>query len=259
MSIDGRDVQCSSCDTAWFQPHPDAENSDEDTLENEIGPQKAFAPQPPKSSALFEPAAAPKPSGLKDGPVRKPLDPSVAEVLREEAENERRARRGQQSDPLESQPDLGLDDLIAKVLSSDTTGGDEKSKGEPPTSEALAASSIVDGSQESRRDRLPNIDEINSTLRSNKSRSPDTDPGQTAQIEKHEARSSRLGFSLVVALFAALALVYVFSSPLAKAVPEMEPTLTTYTAIVESWRGWLDQKAANLVTWLEEAAASSTP
>lgn len=259
MPIDGRDVQCSNCDQAWFQYHPDADPPDGDGPLGKLGLQTGFPPHPAKSSATYEPEAAPKPTVSKDGPMRKTLDPEVADVLREEAEIETRARRAQQSDPLESQPDLGLEDLDTKDRSKETTEDDASPKAEAPISDALAAPAVAEGILESRRNRLPDIEEINSTLRSNSSRSPETDPGQTAQIEQHEARSSRLGFSLVVALFAVLVLAYVFAGPLAETFPPLEPMLTTYVGIVEPWRIWLDEKAASLVLWLEAAAASSTP
>ena len=109
----------------------------------------------------------------------------------------------------------------------------------------------------SRRELLPDIEEINSTLRSNSDRSAVADPGQTAQIEEQEKRRSRLGFSLTVALVAVLTLAYVFAPQIAETVPQSAPLLDSYVAAVDSWRTWLDGQMTALLTWLDDVASSS--
>jgi hypothetical protein len=109
----------------------------------------------------------------------------------------------------------------------------------------------------SRRDLLPDIEEINSTLRSNSDRSPTSDPGQTAQIEMQEKRSSRLGFSLTVALFAVLVLIYVFAQQISGAVPQLAGAVDGYVSLIDGWRGWLDGHLQSMLSWLDQAAVSS--
>jgi hypothetical protein len=104
---------------------------------------------------------------------------------------------------------------------------------------------------------LPDIEEINSTLRSNSDRSPATDPGQTAQIEVQEQRSSRRGFIFAVALVSVLAVTYSFAPQFAEAVPQLEGPLNTYVAMIDTWRAWLDEHVTEMLSWLDEAAASS--
>lgn len=269
MPMDGRDVQCSNCGDTWFQHHPDAPQgetgdlnasagpADEDTAPSGTGEKGETKPNPvPPPIAGFEPAPAPKPPADGSGPKRRQLDPDVADVLRTEAELEKQARRKQGSEILESQPDLGLQDAEPSKRTeqkSTVLSKQPDDQGAEDTATALTD----DGILTPRRDRLPDIEQINSTLRSNSSRSPDGDAGQTGQIEAQEARSSRTGFSLVLLLVALLVLVYVFAEPLAEAVPQLQPTLQSYVAIVDSWRLWLNQKIDGALTWLDAAAIAS--
>lgn len=272
MPLEGRDVQCSNCSETWFQHHPDAPESetgghkapedeaDEDTVPSGIEKQAEAPSNPdpvPPPIKGFEPAPAPKPPADGSGPKRKQLDPNVADVLREEAELEKQARRKQGPETLESQPDLGLQDGEASKRGEDK-GEVQSKQPEEQGGGDTAAALTDDGILTPRRDRLPDIEQINSTLRSNSSRSPDGDAGQTGQIEAQEARSSRTGFSLILLLVAVLVLVYVFAAPLAEAVPQLEPTLQSYVAIVDSWRLWLNQQIDGALAWLDAAAVSSS-
>ena len=117
----GRDVQCSNCGDTWFQYHP--EHMPEVAAEPDV--HAAPAPPPPPEPEpetedsgddafededdeddYYEDEDAESP--LERTPLRRrPLPSEVKTILREEAELEGRARTG---DPLESQPDLGLED-----------------------------------------------------------------------------------------------------------------------------------------------------
>ena len=273
MPPEGRDVQCSNCGQTWFQVHPD-HPLDEDDPEPE-GKQEApgkakkekvgvkhdaETPKPQEAKPSFDPAPAPKaPAGDKPA-TRKALDPNVAEVLREEAELEARARRNAMSDRLESQPDLGLDEIDGDMSthSREARTRMARMRGEDPTPEEVEPATVREVLPASRRDLLPDIEEINSTLRSNSDRSPLTDPGQTAQIEVREARSSRRGFTLMVLLTALLVLAYVFAPKIAQALPWVDPWLSAYVGIVDSWRMWLDTQVEGLLAWLDAAAVSSS-
>ena len=100
---EGRDVQCSACGKTWFQPAagaPEHEDFDPARQSARPGPEDASAAAPePAPSTPPQPAA----------PQRQ-LDPEVASVLREEAERESRVREAERG-AVESQPDLGLDDM----------------------------------------------------------------------------------------------------------------------------------------------------
>lgn len=267
MPTNGRDVQCSNCNHTWFQEHPDhvAEKATEDPASNDARAPEPEAPdrqdiEEPDQAAQPEPARPPKDDTL--APKRRTLDPSVADVLKAEAERESVARR-KENETIESQPDLGLDDgdfdtersiraaraSIPQMWSNAAT--EEKSE-----EEDLLPDAIITAAVKSRRDLLPNIDEINSTLRSNEDRAPTGDPGQTGQVETIEKRSSRRGFTLTVALFAILALAYVFAPQIAEGIPQAESGITAYVAIVDDWRVWLDAQSATALSWLDNAVSA---
>ncbi|WP_300036071.1 zinc-ribbon domain-containing protein [uncultured Roseobacter sp.] len=277
MPPEGRDVQCSNCGQTWFQDHPDAlaeaeaaelaapQDDEEDVA---TAPDRLSQEDAPQLAAALpdEPASEPEDTAPRTPPepVQRRVDPAVASVLREEAELEARARRNELPDALETQPDLGLpeagtgDDAARR---SDAAGMQEDASGKTDaqardaTQGTAAAAAAIAGS---RRDLLPDIEEINSTLRSNSDRGPGGDPGQTAQAEVLEKRSSRRGFVLVVALVAVLALVYVYAPQIAEALPQLENALQTYVAVIDDCRVWLDARVAAILSWLDDVAVSSS-
>jgi len=192
-------------------------------------------------------------------PDRKELDPAVADILREEAEAEQAARGTRASDPLESQPDLGLDASDSADAAADRTLQARQRmarlRGEPePMSEADVNAAAVS----SRRDLLPDIDEINSTLRT------ETDRGTTsahadidAPSTRKRKRSFRSGFLLMLILFVIAALVYIYAPQIAQAVPQVDPYLSAYVGWVDQMRSWLDGQVQNLLRWLDTVASQS--
>lgn len=297
MPPEGRDVQCSNCGQTWFQDHPDTmaarQDAPDDTVhedeeviraepesfDGELGPEldeeisrdnedpvadvPTLEPDPtPDSEPDLAPEDEPELEPESTAPPRRSLDPAVTDVLREEAELEAQARRNE-GGSMESQPDLGLDDAIddsaAAKRAQEAKDRMARIRGE---TSALASSTDTGNSDStpmsSRRTLLPDIEEINSTLRSNNDRSPNSDPGQTAQIEVQEKRSSRRGFVLTIALVAVLSLIYVYAPQLAEAVPQAENALTTYVTMVDGWRVWLDEQVSAMLSWLDEAAVSSS-
>lgn len=265
MPPEGRDVQCSSCGQTWFQDHPDtiarreaeqaaAPHDDEEVVKVEAGTEPPANPEPDADLDVptFEPEREPEPEA-----DRRRLDPDVTDVLREEAERETLARK-EEAAAFESQPDLGLPDT-GKDNEKQAREAQERMarlRGETPQPAKDGGEEVSVGLG-SRRDLLPDIEEINSTLRSNSSRSPDADPGQTAQIEVQEKRSSRRGFILTVALVAVMALVYSYAPQIAQTVPSAEPALAGYVAMIDGWRIWMDDQISSLLTWLDAAAVSS--
>ncbi|MEM9308252.1 MAG: zinc-ribbon domain-containing protein [Pseudomonadota bacterium] len=294
MPPEGRDVQCSSCGQTWFQEHPDAEGAfakdelsaleDEEVVATAPPPPKPSAPVLEKTELNTEPdqtadepeahdekqelvveasAQSDTDSGIAkdhdvpDTAAPRALDPAVADVLRAEAELESEARKKELAS-FESQPELGLIDASgdAERRARQSREIMARMRGETATAEDTAEpDTTVTGS---RRDLLPDIEEINSTLRSNSDRSATADPGQTAQIEVQEKRSSRRGFTIAVALVAVLALVYVFADAIAQNVPQAQDGLTAYVAMIDTWRAWVDTQVSSLLNWLDQAALSSS-
>ena len=274
VPVEGRDVQCSNCGQTWFQHH--ADHQPEPAVQDVEPPQPAPEPDPAPEP---EPAPRQENKGLDDlddlegleealeapQPQRKELDPAVADILREEAEAEQAARANRASDPLESQPDLGLEGAEPDLGADDQNGEDRtmqarrrmaRLRGEPePMSEADVNAAAVS----SRRDLLPDIDEINSTLRTKNDRGAASDqPEIDAPTTKRRRRGFRTGFLLILILIAILVALYIYAPQIAQAVPQVDPYLSSYVAWVDQMRGWLDGQVQSLLRWLDTMAQSSS-
>lgn len=256
----GRDVQCSNCGQTWFQHHPDhmpPEPEEETALTVEApAPDEEVSPPPPP----------PLPEKDKQ---RRELDPAVADILRQEAEAEFEARRERQSEPLESQPDLGLETSDTPVPAPASAEDDAaqraqdakkrmaRMRGEPeaPTEAAAAAAAIS-----SRRELLPDIEEINSTLRNDTAASGvdgETREELGAGGGKKPKGSFRRGFLTVVVIFALLILLYILAPSIARAVPALEGILSGYSAMIDQIRAGLDGQIKGLLSWLDAVASES--
>ncbi|WP_299968241.1 zinc-ribbon domain-containing protein [uncultured Roseobacter sp.] len=261
MPPNGRDVQCSNCGHTWFQNHPDAEEADlvaetaapEGDAEQDPGPTASTDDAPPDPVPDEAPSDEDTPpeedTEAPSMPTRRPLDPAVADVLREEAAREADARK-RDAAALESQPDLGLDAASSPAQPAAT---DEP---RPITPAVATATATAAGD---RRARLPDIEQINSTLRSNSARSPAEDPGQTGQVEAREKRRFGAGFLTVLGLAAVLTLAYVFAPELAEVLPQSDPWLSSYVSLVDTGRMWLDRQVAATLTQLDTITGNRTP
>lgn len=277
IPLEGRDVQCSNCAQIWFHAHPDApavpekEGSEAAPPTAEVTAAETAAPappdvpqkseQPPVAEPEPEETASEDPDDMEAAPVavpkRRELDPAVADVLREEAELEKKARAQEVVGGVERQADLDTDAAnpeedarqSARAVHEDIAKTPEEGPSRPVSETATAG---AQGSQQ-----LPNVDALNSTLRANTDRSPEDDPGQTAQIETREKRSFGRGFSVMVLLVALLTLAYVFAPQIAQSMPQADPWLSSYVGLVDQGRSWLDGVVTDALSWLDAAVASS--
>ncbi len=252
----GRDVQCSNCGHAWFQLPADAEIAREaeeelfgetpseadlqPTPSTENAPAAAVADASPAADAADE--ATEMPEAVPAAAARQTLAESVLSVLREEAERETAVRR--EEDPtlrsaadmgtVETQTELGLDD--AATATSAAARHIARLKGAdpnlPPEAEAKAAA---------RRDLLPDIEEINSTLRANSDRAQAEEDDIDALPDiRPRRRGFRSGFALMMVVAVALAMAYIMAPRIVAQIPGSAPTMKAYVAAVDSGRIWLD-------------------
>ena len=243
----GRDVQCSNCGHAWFQLPAGVEA--ELAAEEEL-----FTPPPAPQAAPADPAIAFSPesdSEAPDDPADAPpaaepaapsrsIDESVLAVLREEAERELVARRAESPAPIETQTEMGLVqppppappvDPVARRIA--------RMKGvavEPP----------VPAKPQTRREMLPEIEEINSTLRATSERRSGEAAAIAATMDRPRASGFRNGFLLVVVLATVVIALYAMAPRLAQQIPGAAPALGAYVAAVDAARIGLD----NGVQWL---------
>ncbi|WP_083499851.1 zinc-ribbon domain-containing protein [Tropicibacter naphthalenivorans] len=281
----GRDVQCSNCGHTWFQRHPD----DDPDLAEELNlpvPDQSWQPEDEEDGPEPDPEVVPPAPPLD--PPRRQIDPEMAALFAEERDLEIKRR---QAEALESQPDLGLEEPDEDEHARRARESRERMarlRGEDPASETtrratprpapivappeededdeqarhVAETAAAAAAAGSRRDLLPNVDEINQTLRAESD--PHTQDDKDAYPEDTAAaqRSGfRQGFFLVVLLAAAAIAVYAYAPQLTQMVPQLGPVLDGYVAQVNEGRFWLDGQVTELLRSLDsmssEAASDS--
>ena len=250
----GRDVQCSNCGHTWFQRPAGAEalaeamqiNEQDAARENvtETPPDGGNEQQPKAQEA--EPVAEPDQPSAGDeasdaaervtveveraGPVRRTLDEDLQEVLRQEAEREARVR-DRERQKIETQEDLGLDEPAAPdqraVAAQERMA---RLRGLDAEEETTAS-----GGAGARRDLLPDIEEINSSL---------TSIGSEEIIDDFAEPVKRGGFArgfVLMLLLAVIAVALYLYAPLISArIPALAVPLETYIGLVDGARGWVD-------------------
>ena len=257
----GRDVQCSNCGHTWFETPFASEAAEVAGLAGAVEPAypaPAAAPEPrsePEPAPDAEPAPEPEPAPVAVA-ARSAISPQIAEILREEAAREEAARRAEVAPALESQPDLGLEHSFdpddqraeeARRRMARLRGEAAPVIGAPMTAAASA-----------RRELLPDIEEINSTLRATSDRSSLGQP-EPAAVPDQRRRGFGTGFVTVLLLAAAFAALYAFAPRIAAAVPQAEPVLTRYVALVDDGRLWLDLKMQAIIASLSAANGAEPP
>jgi predicted Zn finger-like uncharacterized protein len=185
-------------------------------------------------------SAAPVPPAAARG-----LDDAVLSVLREEAEREAEARRHevQRADQrraeaegqMQTQPDLGMGEPAPPAALTPTQRRLAMLRGEDP--DALPPEPAR---PPARRDLLPDVEEINSTLQpSEGDGNPDDDVDALPDLTRSRF-GFRTGFLLVFLVLVAAAVVYVAAPGIAELAPGLKPTLDSYVTFVDALRVWLD-------------------
>ncbi|MCA0929915.1 zinc-ribbon domain-containing protein [Ruegeria profundi] len=241
---DGRDVQCSNCETTWFQPkHPDQTAPTKDAPGAKDTRSQTAAPEPdvveqasatqaqpeptpaPEPEITQEPEVAPKPEAASEPetpPATGKIDPAVASILKEEAEREADLR-AQEGGGLETQPDLALD-------------APPKPDPERAVKDLTAMETAKDAGQ---KDALPDVEAINSSLRSDDSLASEDEPAP-----RKSGSGFMRGFALMLIVGVILLLVYGNAQQISEAVPQAEPILNPYVSLVDQARLWLEAQTS---------------
>ncbi|MCD9148224.1 zinc-ribbon domain-containing protein [Pseudophaeobacter flagellatus] len=186
-----------------------------------------------KTSDAADPA--PQPRGL---------DPALSDILREEAERETTLRAADQGkprpQPLETQSNLGLDDLPEDGAAQRSRQAQDRMarlRGEDPRRLAAEASGL-------KRGVLPDIEEINSTLRT--ADTPMPPPGPNEHPAPRRKSGFTRGFALVILLVVVLVMTYSNASQIAEVIPQADPYLSSYVTWMDQARLWLDAQVSAL-------------
>ena len=261
---DGRDVQCSNCGTTWFQESAahllnaalpedaDVDIADIDTVtENlltaEEAPQGAPADAPPAPEKSTDAPGERHDEGVVAAAQTRPdlrrrnLDDAMLNVLREEAEREARARKAEGSS-LETQAEVEfaatppapppVETAASRRQDAPETGPESDDEGPDET--------LV--SRSARRELLPDIEEINSTLRATSERGYEAAARDAPESLRYRRSGFRRGFLAALVVMSLLLLPYIFVGPLAARFPTLEPALMRYTTGIDALRIWLDDR-----------------
>ncbi|MFO1202523.1 MAG: zinc-ribbon domain-containing protein [Tabrizicola sp.] len=218
----------------------DAENVVAEAVVSEVSAPAAAETVP--AAAEAEPAASPEDEADDDvdmpastgaiaaaGVAAYAVDDSVLAILREEAEREAQARKAETAKPLETQTDLGIDAAMTASRKSVEPVMTDRVSGDETAEDRLAG----------RRTRLPDVEEINSTLRPSDTAEGDASADAGAPVV--EARSGfRSGFLLVLTVAILGSALYSSADALADAIPALAGPLKSYVGFVDSLRLQLD-------------------
>ena len=176
---------------------------------------------------------------------RRPKDAASLDILREEAERELSQRRAPPSESIETQTDLGIDEIRNRQSPSRALRarmahlGEEQPETRPldeievETPEPAVPDTSDDEADyaEPRRDLLPDIDEINSTLKPARRRA--------GKAQARQGNGFLMGFVLMMLLTIALIFAYVQAPAIARALPGTEGSLISYVDRANSLRDWV--------------------
>ena len=170
------------------------------------------------------------------------LDPAMSDILREEAAREAELRAAE-SQSLETQPGLGLEDAAAHEdeaarRSRQAQERMARMRGEDPRQIAAAESG-------SRKELLPDIEEINSTLRSAGSAVPAPQAEPEDEPVRRKSGFAR-GFALSVIAALILLLIYDKAPLISEKLPQADPALNSYVDWVDQARLWLDNQVKSV-------------
>lgn len=269
----GRDVQCSNCGNTWFQKRVTQVPAERVRRPSVAAAPTAPAPAPEPERAPEpdpEPDPEPAPAPEQDPAPKRSIDPEMAELFREEREFEARRRA---AETLETQPDLGLvppDEDEKARRSRESRDRMARMRGETPAATPAAAKpapipnldapELQAAAAASRRGLLPDVEEINQTLRAtSEPRVIDrraSKPGADLRPRETGSPFAR-GFMLTVLLAVLLVAAYALEPKIVETVPQAGPLLDAYTETVDKGRLWLDETVTDLLTRLDSLSSEA--
>lgn len=226
---EGRDVQCSACDQTWFQAKypadetPEAAGVETTELKAKLSELETSTPEEEddtgRDRSPVEEAFSDQETEVAKTETKTSgnIDPSVADILQEEAARESELR-AQEGSSLETQPDLALD--VAPIP-----------KVEPKT--PTASETSQDAGQ---KEALPDVETINSSMLAE-----DPDAAQPARKSGGFVR----GFALVLIIAVILYLIYGNAQQISEVVPQADPVLKPYVSLIDQARIWLEAQAGS--------------
>ena len=166
---------------------------------------------------------------------RRAIDETTLNVLREEAEREAQARRDEEvAMPARSEPDEPERSLQARAEPGIAAPAEPAPQPRP-----TSGPSAPDEDRQGRKELLPDIEEIKSTLRSTSDRPGEPVSRDAPEVLRRQRVAFRKGFIWAVAVIALLALLYALAPSIVSAVPGSEAVMAAYVRLIDGLRDWL--------------------
>ncbi|MGY6549439.1 MAG: zinc-ribbon domain-containing protein [Roseinatronobacter sp.] len=260
---DGREVQCSACNTIWFEPgardslpglsQPEAAPAAETAAATVAGTRAAGTSAPhdaaPAAAPADSPAQADGPTqadslaqeddpedwALEPAPPPRPIDPKVRDILRAEAEFEaaQRALEAERNRPERSGAAQGLEFLDRAHRPG--TFATPAAGSAAPVGAADASAAADDSPADDRA--LPDIGRISATLDPiGVARTVSPGAPQLPASGAERSRSFLRGLMVPIVVALVLTGVYLGAPVIADTFPGLIPALERYTDLVEDLR-----------------------
>ncbi len=257
----GRDVQCSDCGDTWFQHHPDNPQA---APPEELEDAQADWDQVSEETESDQEGDSEEPETQSDQtdtePQRRELDPSVTDVLREEASREETARAADRRSGIETQPDLGLGQPADKqdIRSQQARARMAMLRG---NAEDTAERSDHDIDPSSRKNLLPDIEDISSSLDAGNGQIEAKEVSKSKKRDKEDAEPKGKGFGksfrLVIILVVLAVALYIFAPKLAEMVPALADPLASYVDAVNNGRAALNNLLGDIPAQIKSLISGS--
>ncbi len=260
---EGRDVQCSSCGKTWFQksaeqlkaegtpivqprrrkeqqrPEPAPADHD-DTPDDSAAPEQVETDGPAPEQEPEEPRPAPV---AEPAPQMKKPSKDALDILRQEAAREAEVRKQETRESIETQTDLGLDQ--AEPAEEPARDVVKQRTARIRGIQGPVDKNITPG------DMLPDVEEINSSLRAE---TAEDHSDEEQQLLDHKKRRSgfRSGFVLAIILALLAVMAYAYAPRIIEQLPGSAPYLNGYVEWVNDLRMWLDGLIRAATEWMSD-------
>ena len=248
----GRDVQCSSCAHTWFQ------------MDKPAIAGRPLTRRPEQKPPVM--SDAPRHAPI-ESPSRKPLDSSIADILREEAAREQEKAKAGVDTPREtavaSARTSGTAGMTASERAAETRRRIAEMTGDAAaTPAAVAAASTGAVAPGVNLRSMPDIEEINATLRARAQVKNASGLTEAEQEQVAQRRGFRRGFFVMLALIALLIAPYFLADQITENLPQTKDAMAQYVQTVDQLRAWLGdqaQKGREMASELMSGDSTETP
>ncbi len=255
----GRDVQCSTCGHTWFQTEMSRVLSRpvSRVLSRPIPTAVKSEAREPVAATSRDVGANVVPHHYKEKsqthqPKHRPVDPNIANILREEAAREHKNVPGPYKAAETKRPERKQADPVkieatrARIAEMANLEMGNRGDSRPSKAAAAAAAGAAAGVATANPRSVPGINEINAVLRE-REQNAGAEITEAERVEAMRRQGFRRGFFLVLGLFAVIVTPYVLAGQIIENIPQSRETMTQYVAIMDQLRSSMNVTISGIV------------